>query len=166
MKNAITVAAVVAAMTIGAWAENEVTATPAAVGEVKPAGIQRAKDGAKDGVRGDRGAQHMQELIKKYDADGDGKLSEKERETARAAFELEMQARMLERFTAMDKDGNGSVSKEEWLESAKGNRAPMMGHGRGAEAKKADEGKKADASTVKDGKAEAAPAAAAPQVEK
>lgn len=164
MKSVVTAVAVLAAMTFGAWAENEVTATPAVGGDAKPAGVERGKDI----VRGDRGNQFMQEMIKKYDTDGDGKLSEQERNAASVAREQEMQTRMLERFSAMDKDGNGSISKEEWLASFKDMRGPMVGRGRGGEVKKADDGKKADANTaiapVKGDKAEgAAPSPVTPE---
>jgi len=45
-------------------------------------------------------------MIQKFDADGDGKLNDAERQEARAA----MQDRMLDRF---DADGDGVLSEEE-----------------------------------------------------
>jgi Ca2+-binding EF-hand superfamily protein len=53
------------------------------------------------------------ELIKKFDKDGDGQLSEEERKAAREAMEArrgEFQKKMLEQF---DKDGDGKLSEEE-----------------------------------------------------
>jgi Ca2+-binding EF-hand superfamily protein len=53
------------------------------------------------------------EMIKQFDKDGDGKLSEDERKEARAAMEKrreEGKAKMLKRF---DADGDGELSEDE-----------------------------------------------------
>ena len=53
------------------------------------------------------------EMVKQFDKDGDGKLSEEERKEARAAMEKRREAgkaKMLERF---DADGDGKLSDEE-----------------------------------------------------
>ena len=56
-----------------------------------------------------------QELLKKFDADGDGKLSGEEMAAARAAREEKMRAELTEQFRKMDADSNGSVSLEEFI---------------------------------------------------
>lgn len=48
-------------------------------------------------------------LLEKFDTDGDGKLSEQEREAVRAAME-EKRAAIIAKF---DKDGDGKLNKEE-----------------------------------------------------
>ena len=54
-----------------------------------------------DGPHGKRGAKHA-EMLEKFDANSDGRLDETEREAARAA-----------RFSEIDADGNGALTKEE-----------------------------------------------------
>ncbi len=66
----------------------------------KPEG--RRKGPPQEGPRRDR-------IIEMFDADGDGKLSEEERATAKAAGE----ARRAEALKNYDKDGDGKLSKEE-----------------------------------------------------
>ena len=57
-------------------------------------------------------------LFKQMDADGDGNISAQEHEQAIA----EMVSKRRERFTAMDVDGNGIVTKEE-AKAMRGNRS-------------------------------------------
>ena len=57
-------------------------------------------DGHK-GKHGKKGKMHS-EMLEKFDADGDGKLSETEREAARLA-----------KFSDVDADGSGTLTKEE-----------------------------------------------------
>jgi len=61
-----------------------------------------------------KGKMH-QELIKTFDKDGDGKLSEEELAAVRTAREEKMRNQWTEQFKGMDKDGNGSISIEEWI---------------------------------------------------
>jgi uncharacterized membrane protein len=49
------------------------------------------------------------EMLKKFDKDGDGKLSDEERKAMREA----MQERNKEKFKKFDKDGDGKLSDEE-----------------------------------------------------
>ena len=54
-----------------------------------------------------------QKMLEKYDADGDGKLSDEERATAKAEMQGKreaMQSQMLEKY---DTDGDGKLSDEE-----------------------------------------------------
>ena len=59
-------------------------------------------------MRPDRG-----EMLKKFDKDGDGQLSEEEREAMREARKGEMEARRAEMLKKYDKDGDGKLSMEE-----------------------------------------------------
>ena len=70
-----------------------------------PAFAQPPEDG---GERGDRpGREEMRErMLKEHDKDGDGKLSDEERQAARE----QMRERMTKEF---DKDGDGELSDEE-----------------------------------------------------
>ncbi|MGJ8671399.1 hypothetical protein [Rubritalea sp.] len=63
-------------------------------------------DGSKKGPGGDKNREHM---LEKFDADGDGELSEAERETAKAARD----AHREEILSKYDADGDGKLSKEE-----------------------------------------------------
>jgi hypothetical protein len=63
--------------------------------------------------RGERGGDHRGRILERFDADGDGELSETERAAARSAMEerrAEMRRRVLERF---DADGDGQLSEDE-----------------------------------------------------
>lgn len=62
--------------------------------------------------KGPQGPRH-DAVVKKFDKDGDGKLSEEEREEARKAMQAkrkEAHAKMIEKF---DKDGDGKLNEEE-----------------------------------------------------
>ncbi len=50
------------------------------------------------------------EMLKKYDKDGDGKLSDEERKTMRDEMKATREAEMLKKY---DKDGDGKLSDEE-----------------------------------------------------
>lgn len=52
----------------------------------------------------------QKEVIEKFDKDGDGKLSEEEKEAAREEHRKRMKEEMLKRF---DKDGDGKLSEKE-----------------------------------------------------
>ena len=66
-------------------------------------------------------AEKKAELLKKFDKDGDGKLSEEEREAAKAA----RKAMILEKF---DKDGDGELNEEE-RKAARAEMGPKRGKG-------------------------------------
>lgn len=74
------------------------------------------KDGHKG--KGHKGGAGMgilahQLVVAKYDKDGDGKLSEAEREALQADGKQIMEAKKAEMLKKLDKDGDGKVSKEE-----------------------------------------------------
>ena len=74
---------------------------PAPAGE-KPAGKSgEHKDGPGGFIR--------EEMVKKFDKDGDGKLSDEEK----AAAKTEMEAKRAEMHKEFDKDGDGKLSDEE-----------------------------------------------------
>ena len=81
------------------------------------------------------------EMMKKYDKDGDGKLSQEERKAA-------MDARKAEHLQKHDKDGDGKLSDEEKAEARK-----SMGGRRGGAAA---EGRKKNKGGSKKGKKPAA----------
>ncbi len=54
-------------------------------------------------------------LMKKYDKDGDGKLSPEERTAMREEMQKGAKERRAELFKTMDKDGDGKVTLEEFL---------------------------------------------------
>lgn len=56
-----------------------------------------------------------EEVLKKYDKDGDGKLSSEERAAMRADMQKGAKERRTEIFKTMDKDGDGKISLEEFL---------------------------------------------------
>jgi hypothetical protein len=64
----------------------------------------------------------------KFDSDKDGKLSEAERDAARAAFSARLKEKHPELFAKVDKDGDGTISREEgqaaraWLRQHRGQR--------------------------------------------
>jgi hypothetical protein len=86
-------------------------------------------------VAADRKAEHQAkkaEMLKKFDANKDGKLDDKEREAARDTM-------VTERFNALDTDKNGSISLAEFkagkaqmkMRHARGGRGHMHGRGKG-----------------------------------
>jgi len=104
MKKAIVVViSALAVLAAGAWAEDAGESTGG-----KGLGEGQLKRGRPDNPL-------RMEILKQFDADGDGKLSETERAAAEAAREEKMKERMLERFRAMDADGNKCVSEDEFL---------------------------------------------------
>lgn len=71
--------------------------------------LAQAEDGKKC-EKGKKGCdQRRERIIEKFDADGDGKLSEEERATAKAA----MAARKAEFMARVDTDGDGEISEDE-----------------------------------------------------
>jgi len=65
------------------------------------------------GDRGDRGAQARDAMMRQFDTDGDGELSDAERQAARAQWEAragEGRQVMMRRY---DKDGDGELSESE-----------------------------------------------------
>ena len=73
-----------------------------------------AEEGGKPDGEGHRKHEQREDILKKFDADGDGKLNEAERTTARAALTEKMKKDHPEAFARADKDGDGSLSEEEF----------------------------------------------------
>lgn len=127
MRTLLRIACVLAALSLGAWAEGDGAekakpyCPPEGKGEVQQPGDGKLKD----------------ELLKRFDKDGDGKLSEEELAAAEAARKEMMEKKALERFAEIDTDANGSISKEEWLvHSKKMMEGKRPGHGPGAQKRK------------------------------
>lgn len=78
------------------------------------ASMTYAADAPKKPAEGDKPKPNPEEVFKKKDANGDGKLSKEE--FTKGAKDA---AKMEERFTALDKDKDGSVSKEEFTAAPK-----------------------------------------------
>lgn len=80
------------------------------------------KDGTDAGQQPAKMEKRHQELVRRFDKDGDGKLSEDEKAAARAEMRTENGPRkenrkkLLKRF---DKDGDGKLSEEEKAEAKK-----------------------------------------------
>lgn len=98
-----------------------------------------AEDGEEKGKKGKHCKEHREAILEKFDADGDGKLSEEERETAKAA----MKAKRKELLEKYDVDGDGKLNAEE-RQAAKdaGERIPCKKH----KGKKGKKGPKPSAS--------------------
>ena len=72
-----------------------------------------------EGRQGHRGGPHLLGMLAKvYDADGDGELSDPEREELKADLEAGCEAQKDLLFARLDADGSGEISKEE-LEGAR-----------------------------------------------
>lgn len=67
-------------------------------------------------------AEYQKEMLAKYDTNKDGKLDDAERKVMR-------DERLTERFQAMDKDGDGKLTLEEWKTGA-GAKHGFHRHGR------------------------------------
>lgn len=83
-----------------------------------------AEDGKGDVEKGKKhDGKIREEMIKKYDKDGDGKLNETERAEMKAAMKAEFEKRMLEKFDA-DKDGKlndaEKAEMKKWMDEHKG----------------------------------------------
>ena len=63
-----------------------------------------------EGKKGDHHHPTKEEILKKFDKDGDGKLNDEEKAAAKAAGKAAHEAEMLKKF---DKDGDGKLSDEE-----------------------------------------------------
>lgn len=69
-------------------------------------------------------AEHHKEMLAKWDANKDGKLDDAERKAM-------VDARLTERFQAMDKNGDGKLTLDEFKAgAAKGHRHGRFHHGR------------------------------------
>lgn len=90
------------------------------------------------------GRPSREEVMKKFDKDGDGKLSEDERAEARKAMEAR-RAEMIEKF---DKDGDGKLNEEERKAAMASRTKP------GGEGKPEGKGKKGEKGEKKKGKKE------------
>ncbi|MEM9186858.1 MAG: EF-hand domain-containing protein [Planctomycetota bacterium] len=123
-----------------------VSAGPALAGEGDAAENQ--------GRRGGRNPERMQKILEQFDADGDGRLSQTERQAARAAREQRMGERggrgeagrrgpggrggMMDPsalFDRIDTDGDGAITKDQFVQFMQQMRAQMGqrgGQGRAA----------------------------------
>ena len=90
------------------------------------------------------GRPSREEVMKKFDKDGDGKLSEDERAEARKAMEAR-RAEMIEKF---DKDGDGKLNEDERKAAMASRTKP------GGEGKPEGKGKKSEKGEKKKGKKE------------
>lgn len=78
------------------------------------------KPGGSGGAQQDKQRkEHRQEMLERFDKDGDGKLSEEEREAAKAFMRERAMERASEHFDELDTDGNGSLSREEFMAGVK-----------------------------------------------
>ena len=59
------------------------------------------------------GGGDREEILKKFDKDGDGKLSQEERQAMREDRKAEIEARHADMIKKFDKDGDGKLSDEE-----------------------------------------------------
>ena len=75
---------------------------------------ERPKGGERRGPRGGGGGFDREAFMKEFDKDKDGKLSEKEREAARAAMMKRMKERAEARFKEQDANDDGVLSLEEF----------------------------------------------------
>lgn len=71
------------------------------------------EEGQKKGRRGGPGGFNREEVIKKFDKDGDGKLNEDEQKEARKSMQEEFAKRREEMTKKFDKDGDGKLNDEE-----------------------------------------------------
>lgn len=74
---------------------------------------------------GGRGGAPTAEMIKEFDKDGDGKLSEDERTAMRTAFRERAEKARAEREKEFDKDGDGKLNDEERKAMMDANRERM-----------------------------------------
>lgn len=90
--------------------------TLTAVALLLTCGLATAQDEGKPERKRPEGAPNRAEMLKRFDKDGDGKLSETEREAARKTREKQMEQikerskQMLEEF---DADGDGKLDEDE-----------------------------------------------------
>jgi hypothetical protein len=66
------------------------------------------------------------EVVKEFDKDGDGKLSDAERKTMREAMQARMEARRKEMLEKFDKDKDGKLSDEERTAMREAHKAQML----------------------------------------
>ncbi len=91
----------------GKLSDEEKAAAKEAMKDHKPA----TPDQPAPGGPGGRGGFMSEEIIKKYDKDGDGKLNDEEKAAAREG----MREAMREEIKQFDKDGDGKLNDEERL---------------------------------------------------
>lgn len=120
-------AAIVGARTWTKTAEPvEIEPEPQAVVEVEPAAPERTfaqRERAPDPEasiqeeprqgRGDRGGDWRQQMMSRFDADGDGEISDEERQAARDAMRARGEQRRAQWISRWDKDGDGELNEEE-----------------------------------------------------
>ena len=69
---------------------------------------------------------NKEEILKKFDKDGDGKLSEDERAAVREAMKAKMDAKKAEILAKFDKDGNGELSEDERAAAREAKKAEIL----------------------------------------
>jgi len=83
------------------------------------AGLSFAEDAQAKKPKAERKAPNMEkilekpEVIKEFDKDGDGKLNDAEKSTAKETFKKRHEEKRAEMIKKFDKDGDGKLNKEE-----------------------------------------------------
>ncbi len=111
MKKTLTLAAILLTGS-GLWLSTQ--AQDDAPEKPRPQGQQFGRQGQEKGPRGPG-----REMIERFDTDGDGVLSQEERETAMESHRQVMQQRLDEAFTEADTDGDGLLTREEFAKVAR-----------------------------------------------
>jgi len=97
-----------------------------AVGLVGIVMAEEGKEGADAGKgKGHRGCPDKAEMMKKFDKDGDGKLSDAEKAEMKKEWESKKAAHEAEMLKKFDKDGDGKLSEAEKEEMMKERKAAM-----------------------------------------
>ena len=97
----------------GTLSETEKAAAKAARGEHQKGERPERPERGERPERPERGGKMHDEMLKKFDADGDGTLSETERTAAREAMQAKMQERKAEVLKEFDADGDGTLNETE-----------------------------------------------------
>jgi len=83
------------------------------------AGLSFAEDAQAKKPKGERKPPNMEKIlanpavVKEFDKDGDGKLSDAEKSTAKETLKKRHEEKRAEMIKKFDKDGDGKLSKEE-----------------------------------------------------
>ena len=89
--------------------------TPTFIGdpEAERAAAEEPRERGGRGDRGDRGAEAREAMMKQFDTDGDGELSDAERQAARAQWEARASQGRQILVRRYDKDGDGELNDAE-----------------------------------------------------